>query len=157
MKLTYHSESTIVQCNINIRKWILDEPKDETHVTRLGMCSTYWAWTCILKSLFLQSIPSGKGHPTWTSWERFHMDTYLYHRDVEQWGPPGFWHWITYQLLYQGQPTARVSPLSAITQSTLLNLWFCFIHLQKESPRPDTSSSAWTLDQHHEEDFLVPD
>ena len=33
-----------------------------------------------------------------------------HHRDVAYWGPPGFWHWITSQLLYPGQPTAWGSP-----------------------------------------------
>ena len=85
--------------------------------------------------------------------------TPTYVRDVECWGPPGFWHWISYQLLTaptskdQGQPTAWGSPLAVITQSTLLNLCFCFVHLQKESLRPDTSSSPWNQDQQHEDDF----
>ena len=79
-----------------------------------------------------------------------------HHRDVEYWGPPGFWHWISYQLLYPGQPTAWSSPLSAVTELTLLNLWFCSTHLQKECLRPDPSSSPWNQDQQHEDDFPGP-
>ena len=55
--------------------------------------------------------------------------------------------------LYPGQPTAWGSPLWAVLQLTLLNLWFSFIHLQKESLRPDMSSSPWNQDQQHEDDF----
>ena len=49
--------------------------------------------------------------------------------------------------------TAWGSPLSAVTESTLLNLWFSSTHLQKECLRPDPSSSAWNQDQQHEDDF----
>ena len=77
-----------------------------------------------------------------------------HHRDVEYWGPPGFWHWISYQLLYPGQPTAWGSPLWAVLQLTLLNLWFSFIHLQKESLRPDTSP-AWNQDHRTKTTFLI--
>ena len=93
-------------------------------------------------------------------WERF---PYIYilgkiphgppthYRNVECWGPPGFWHRIIYQFLYPGHPTAWGSPLSTVTHSTLLNLGFCFIHLQKESLIPDTS--PWNQDQQHEDNF----
>ena len=45
------------------------------------------------------------------------------------------------------------SLLSAITLSTLVNLWFCFTQLQKESLRPDPPSSPWNQDQQHKDDF----
>ena len=76
-----------------------------------------------------------------------------HHRDVAYWGPPGFWHWISYQLLYPGQPTAWGSPLSAVAWSTLLNVWSRFIHSQEESLRPDTSSSPWNQNRQHKDDF----
>ena len=93
--------------------------------------------------------------------KRFHLMYILgkipqglqHHRDVEYWCPPGFWHWISYQLLYPAQPTSWGSPLAVITQSTLLNLCFCFVHLQKESLRPGTSSSPRNQDQQHKDDF----
>ena len=83
--------------------------------------------------------------------KRFHLMYILgkipqglqHHRDAECWGPPGFWHWISYQLLYPAQPTSWGSPLAVITQLTLANLCSCFVHLQKESLRPDTSWSPW--------------
>ena len=46
----------------------------------------------------------------------------------------------------------RLTPVSHHTV-TLLNLWFCFVHLQKVSLRPGTSSSPWNQDQQHEDDF----
>ena len=37
------------------------------------------------------------------------------------------------------------------SKSTLLNIWFCFIHLQKQSLRPDMTSSPWNWDQQHDD------
>ena len=57
------------------------------------------------------------------------------------------WNWTL------DQPTAWGSPLWAGTQAALLNVWVSLIRLQKESLRPDTSSSPWNQDQRHEDDF----
>ena len=100
--------------------------------------------------------PAGKGsHHTYILGEIPHGPSPT-SQDVEQWGPPGFWHWISYQLLYPGQPTARGSPLSAITELTLLNLWFSFIHPQSQwdqtSPLPHGIKINNTMTT-----FLVPD
>ena len=57
-------------------------------------------------------------------------------------------------LLYPGRPTAWGSPLSAVTQSTQLNFWAHFIHLQEQSLRRDTSSSPWSQRQQHEDNLL---
>lgn len=66
-------------------------------------------------------------------------------------------HWISYQLpKFWTAHRLRLTPVSRLTQSTLLNLCFCFIHLQKES-RPDTSSSAWNQINNMKTTFLVPD
>ena len=46
------------------------------------------------------------------------------------------------------------SPLSAVTQSTRLNLWSHFIHLQEGSLRKDTSSSPWNQHQQYEDNLL---
>ena len=59
------------------------------------------------------------------------------------------------------QPTRLLCPWDFAGKSTgvgchcllLLNLWFSFIHLQKESLRLGTSSSPWNQDQQHEDDF----
>ena len=51
-------------------------------------------------------------------------------QDVESWGPPAFQHWISYQLPVPWTASCPRLPLSDITQLTLLNLWFSFIHLQ---------------------------
>ena len=75
-------------------------------------------------------------------------DSHPHDWDVEQWGPPGFWHWISYQSLFPAQPPAWASPLSAITRSTLLNLCSCFIHLQEES-----LSDPMESHQQHKDDF----
>ena len=37
------------------------------------------------------------------------------------------------------------------SKSTLLNHCFCFIHLQKQSLRPDMTSSPWNWDQQHDD------
>ena len=45
-----------------------------------------------------------------------------------------------------------LTPVSC-QQSTPLSLWFCFIHLQKESLRPDTSVFPWNPDHQQEDDL----
>ena len=41
-----------------------------------GMCSHLRAGTCILKSLILESMNSGKCYPVCTSWRKFHRDAH---------------------------------------------------------------------------------
>ena len=68
----------------------------------------------------LEWIPSGKGHPIWTSLGKFYMDPHI----TEMWSIGAHResaHWISYQLLWLGHPIAWGSPLSAHTLLALLN------------------------------------
>ena len=127
------------------------------------VCSNYRAWkssldeappcTYIVKSLLLESIPSGKSPTICTSWGQLHREPAI----TEMWSVE-----VHLELdiesatnsLFPGQPTAWGSTQSTVMQSTLLNIWFCFaFHLQKEPQRPNMSSSPWTQDQQHEDNF----
>ena len=104
-----------------------------------------------MKSLLIESIPNGKSPTLCTSWGQFHRETAVIELcsvEVQERDTGS-----ATSSLYSGQLTAWGSPLWAVLQSTLLNLWFSFIHLQKESLRPDMSSSPWNQDQQHEDDF----
>ena len=109
-------------------------------------------WTCNRKSPRMNS-----------KWERSpHMNILgkiphgpTYHRDVEYWGPP--------EICPLDQPPAPVAWTSYCLRLTLVShhtvsstkLWSCFIHLQKESLRPDTSP-AWNQDHRTKTTFLIP-
>ena len=86
--------------------------------------------------------PNGKDHPVSTSLGKFHTDphsTEVWSTEVHQ----DSVHWISYQLPVPWTAYClRLTPVSQHTV-TLLNLPFCFIHLQKESLRP--SHLSWSL------------
>ena len=99
------------------------------------VCSNYRAWkssldeappcTYIVKSLLLESIPSGKSPTICTSWGQLHREPAI----TEMWSVE-----VHLELdiesatnsLFPGQPTAWGSTQSTVMQSTLLNIWFCF-------------------------------
>lgn len=84
----------------------------------------------------LEWIPSGKGHPIWTSLGKFYMDPHI----TEMWSIGAHResaHWISYQLLWLGHPIAWGSPLSAHTLLALLNFGPVLFTYRK-SPRDQT-------------------
>ena len=118
---------------------------DKRHVFQLQ------TWTCILKSIVLESIPNGKVCPVCTSWWN---STWTLTYITETWSRRST------RILSTGSPTSsripgincmRLTPVNCHTVTSTKPL-ILFL-LQRESLRPDMCSSPWNQDQQHEDDF----
>ena len=119
------------------------------------VCSNYRAWkssldeappcTYIVKSLLLESIPSGKSPTICTSWGQLHRDPAI----TEMWSVE-----VHLELdiesatnsLFPGQPTAWGSTQSTVMQSTLLNIWFCFSFFSPAERATETKHVLISMD-----------